>query len=274
MRTPDAGASALSGGLSLQFASPAGRTRLIAATRTAPLQLQRLLPVDRCHPALVRAMLLNATAGLFAGDTLHVDITLTETAGVSIGTPAMTRVFGMPDGKAEVETSLRVSSGSYLEYLPEPTLMCATASLRQRTQLFAEPGARAAVGEVTAFGRVAHGELHAYRRLEQCIEVWCGAQPILIERLLLAPQQHANGLRALARYAAHGNLQLICPPSEAPVLLQQVRAAITPSADLSVGASLLHENAGVAVRALGCTPTAVQAMFRKITLLFRRAHCP
>lgn len=265
----DTAARALQGALRVHFALREDKTRLVEASRTPPLQVQRLLPVDPAAPRLAGALLQNGTAGLFAGDRLRIAIEVEAGAAVAIGTPAMTRAFAMPDGGAEVETRLHVSAGAFLEYLPEPTLLCAGADLCQRLRLEAAPGAWAAAGEVIAFGRIAHGERHAYRRFEQRVEIWSAGQPALVERLLLSPEQHGAGLGALGDAAAYGSLSLLCPPTRADELLAQVRALLEPRTGVWGGASLLHAGAGVAVRLLGESATDAQALARAVALLCR-----
>ena len=265
----DAAARALQGTLSLRFALRAGQTRLVEAARTPPLQVQRLLPIDPAAPGLAGVLLLNGTAGLFAGDRLRITVAVEAGATVAIGTPAMTRAFAMPAGDAAVETALRIAANARLEYLPEPTLLCAGAHLRQRLRIDVEPGAAVAAGEVIAFGRVAHGELHAYRHFVQETELWRAGRPVLVERLLLSPAQADVGMGALGDAAAYGSLSLLCPPAQTETLLAQVRALLNARCDVWGGASLLHEDAGVAVRLLGASATAVQALARAIVRLSR-----
>src|SRR5688572_7795940 len=166
VRTPIDTARSLHGRLRLRFASDGIRTVVIGVERSPPFHLQRLLYLDACRPDLARAVVLNGTAGLFAGDRLGLDIEVQPHAAVEISTPASTRVFAMDDGYAETRTSIRVESGGYLEYVPRPVILCRDVALRVHTDVTVRGGGMAAIGEVVAFGRAAAGERHCYRRLD------------------------------------------------------------------------------------------------------------
>lgn len=280
----DATARTLHGRLWLRFARTEGRTVLAAAERTPPLQLQRLLYLDRSHPGLARAVLLNGVAGLFAGDRLETEIEVDTGAAVEVGTPAMSRVFAMPSGHAEAATRLSVAPGGYLEYLPEPVLLCAGAALRASLAIDAAAGSVVAAGEVLAFGRVARGELHAYRDLESRTTVRVDGAVVLADRLALDPAL-GDAATAVGGFAASGCLLLLClNPEQMLASVRTVLAAGSAMAavatlppagvDTLAAATLLPAGAGVAVRVLGASPHGVHAALRAVLARFRREAWP
>ena len=273
MVTPST-ARSLHGRLSLRFAREGGRTVLGDAERSPPWHIQRLLHLNRAHPALAEGVLLNTTAGLFAGDRLHLAVDVAGGAQVALTTPTVTRAYAMPEGDAESTTRLTVAAGGYLEYLPAPTLLCHDADLRQRLDLDTEAGAVAAVGEVLAFGRTAHGEGHDYRALHQRTELRCAGEIVLAEALALTPGESPDGPGLLGPYRAYGSLNLLCSALDADALLAETRLLLAGRANLRGGASLLWGQAGVAIRVLGPAPHAVHAMLRAITERFRARCCP
>jgi len=267
-------ARSVQGRLQLRFALERGRTVLACCERTAPFHLQRLLYLEAHYPALARATVLNGTAGLFAGDRLELAVEVGAGAAASLTTPTMTRVFGMREGHARVRTRLTVAAGGYLEYLPEPTLLCRAAALHQRTALDLEPGARAALGEVFAFGRRAHGERHAYRSLDQQQEIHVAGDLVLCERLHLTPDRSPDAVGMLGDYAAYGSLQLLNPGGDSERLLAATRTVLAGDPHLYAAASLLSNGQGVVVRALGEAPSAVQRVLTSLVHAFRRRTCP
>jgi urease accessory protein len=289
---PDA--RSLRGRLSLRFADDGRRTVLAHAERSPPWHVQRLLYLDPAWPALAGVALLNQTAGLFAGDRLDLAVTVEGGAAVSLSTPTVTRAYAMPEGDASVTTCLTVSSGGYLEYLPEPTLLCRDAALVQTLALDAEPGAAVALGEVLAFGRAAHGERHAYRSLTQRIELRRGGETVLAEALRLTREDAPDVPGMLGPFAAYGSLHLLPREGDPAALLARTRAALEVQTGASAGASrlpggrhqregtgqhghpgvlagasLLPGGAGVAVRVLGEAAHAVQTVLRAVVLDFR-----
>lgn len=247
---------------------------LARAERTPPFHVQRLLYLDPERPRLARATVLNATAGLFAGDCFDLAVTLDTGAAVELTTPAMTRVFGMPQGEAGVSLRISAAAGSYLEYLPEPTLLCRAASLTQRTLVDIEEGATAAVGDVVAFGRLAAGERHAFRGLDQRNEFRAAGETILAERLQLTPAQSPDAAGVLGAYGTYGSLQIVAEEQTIGTLLTEVRAPFAQRGDLLGGASLLPAHAGIAVRVLGGAPHAVHRVLRAILDRVRALCCP
>jgi urease accessory protein len=258
----------------LRFVDDGDRTVLAACKRTPPLHVQRPLYLDRRHPSLAHVALLNATAGLFAGDRLDTTICLGAGAAVALTTPTMTRVFTMPGGHAEVSTHIVVGAGGYLELLPEATLLCRGAALRQRLTLDAPAGANVAIGEVFAFGRAAHGERHAYQRLEQRANLSYGGRPVLAEGLSLDAEESPNGLGVIGDFAAYGSLNLLTPDGERDGLLAATRDLVAHEQGAWAAASMLPAGSGVAVRVLGDVPSVVQHLLKLVVAEFRVRHAP
>jgi urease accessory protein len=274
MAVDEPGARSLRGNLALRFRAAAAGTMLAEARRTPPFQVQRLLRLDPRRPALVTAIVQNATAGVFAGDLLCLDVTVERGAAVAIATPAATRVYGMPEGSARVDTLLRIEPGGYLEFLPEPLVLCRDACLKQRTTLCLERGGLLAYGEVLVFGRMAYGERHAYRGLVQRTELRVDGDLVLVEQLDLERDAGAEALGMLGRYAAYGSMVLVCPEGVETDLLTDTRLRLADAWQISGGASLLSGVPGVAVRALGDTSHAASAMLKSIAAGFREVCLP
>jgi urease accessory protein len=270
MRTrTDTTARSLRGRLDLCFARDGERTRLAYVRRTPPFHVQRLLYLDPVRPALARAVVLNTTAGICAGDRLDLTVRVEPGAEVEITSPTMTRVHAMADGDAETTTHISVETGAYVEYLPEPLLLCRDAALHQRTELSVCRGGAAALGEVIAFGRAAHGELHAYRELTQRTTVLAGGETVAAERLWLRPGEEPALMGVVGRFAAYGSLTLVCDGAAAARFLTLARGRLSACRDIWGGASLLVGGAGVGVRILSMTVGAAQNALRAVTSEFR-----
>ena len=248
----------LAGSLALRaVVDGSGITRLVEIERHTPLQVQRPLYLDAEHRALATVHVLNSTAGLFAGDQLRLAIDVMDGAALSVRTPAMTRVYAMPEGGvATSDVVLRVRAGGYLEYLPAPTLMCRDAALREKTRIDIDSEAHAAVGEVWAFGRVAYGELHAYRELNVRTELRRGGTLVLADALVLEPAEEAPEA-TVGRYAAYGTLTLAGPRIDAAFLASMRRQLDHGSRQILAGASMLSRDGGVGVRVLGTSANSV-----------------
>ena len=267
---PPPPARSLVGHLRLRFAADTGRTRLASAERTPPWQLQRLLYLDRARPVLARAMLLNSTAGLFAGDDLTLDLTVEAGAAVEVGSPAMTRAFAMPSGSAHLCQRLTVERDGYLAWLPEPLLLCRDAAIETTLRVSVAAGSLAAIGEAVAFGREAHGDLHQYRHLRQQTAVVYADRLVLADALDLDRQTDDDAPTLVGDASAMGTLYLL----GSITVLDQMRVVLTAQPAAWGGASLLAHDAGVAVRLFGSAPSAVQATLRDLIACWREVVWP
>jgi urease accessory protein len=256
--------------LRLRFAIDGARTTLTETERSPPYHVQRLLYLDACRPDLAQAVVLNSTAGLFAGDRLDLDFEVQPHAAVEIATPASTRIFGMDGDFAECRTSISVASGGYLEYLPRPTILCRDAALRVCTDITVRRGGMAAVGDVLAFGRVAAGERHRYRRLDQRTELQYDGRIVLAEALHLAPRDDPDAAGVLGDAAAYGVLHLLGIDADIDRLVTRVRRIVDEQDHCVGGVSTLTAGGGIAVRLLGDRPHAIYEALRSVALEFRR----
>jgi urease accessory protein len=223
------------------------------------LHIQRPLYLDRARPRLAHLSLLSGVAGLFRDDSLVVDVTAAAGAAAAIGTPAMTRVFAMPDGEAQMAISVRVERGGYLEYLPEPTLLCADAALTQQLVIDVAAGGCLVAADLLAFGREAAGERHAFRRCDQRTDVSVDGRLVLAERLALARSDtgEACSRDPLLDFAAYGALHVVCNCEPASELLSRL-SAVLKTMPVYAGASLTSGNRSVAVRVLGSSASQVR----------------
>jgi urease accessory protein len=182
----------------------------------------------------------------------------------------MTRVYAMPDGGvATSRVDLSVRAGGYLEYLPEATILCRDGALRQEMRVEIDAEAHAAIGEVWAFGRAAHGELHAYRELSARTELWRGGSLVLADALVLKPLD-GSPEPAVGGYAAYGTLTLSGPRIDAALLASVRRLLDRRGCQILTGASMLARDGGIAVRVLGVSANSVHSTLQDVIARFRR----
>jgi urease accessory protein len=245
----------------------AGITRIVHASRSAPLQVQRPLYVDPQRAGLATVNVINATAGLFEGDTLSLRVDVLPGAALELRTPAMTRVYTMVDGRATTQLELSAGADTYVESVPAPVILCANAALRQQTRVDLAEGAHAALGEVWAFGRAAHGELHAHRELEARTEIYRDGRLMIADALVMEAGENPGAM--VGGHAAYGCLVLVGAQADA-VCLARIRELLSANTEITGGASMVPVAPGIAVRALGATAHAVDSTLRAIVFDFRQ----
>ena len=172
--------------INARFAHQNKRTRATHLAHTAPLKIARTWPradggLDVC--------LMDASPGLLAGDHYSLDFTLETGARVAVTTQGFTRVHPALESGCVLQTRLQVGEGAVLEWLPEPLMLYAGASLKAQTNVELAPGATLIASEIWCAGRVGRGECFDFHRFENRWNVQRNSAPIFASALDLRPSQ-------------------------------------------------------------------------------------
>ena len=175
-----------------------GRTVLAEQSFRAPFHLSK--PYWDVDTRVLLVQVVNPTAGILAGDRLESEIVVETGAALCVTTPSASRVFMMRNGEAEARQRFVVARGGWLEVLPEPLVPHRGSRYRQATAIEIEKGGGLFFVDQLLPGRVAHGETWSWDRLRLELDVRCGGELALRERL----DQGGPELEALARWAGSG----------------------------------------------------------------------
>lgn len=142
--------------------------------------------------------IVNPTAGYFDGDHLEVDVEVAAGAQLVLSTPSASRVYRTRSGAAAASRqTFVVGAGASLEWIPEPFIPHAGARYEQRTRIELAPSARLLFFDWIAPGRVAMGEIFAYRQLRWELDLFSGGKLVARERHDLRPEDRSlEALRA------------------------------------------------------------------------------
>ncbi len=142
--------------------------------------------------------IVNPTAGFFDGDRLDSNIHVAAGAKLVLSTPSASRVYRTRSGAAAVSCQhFRVDENASLEWIPEPFIPHAGARYQQRTRIDLHPAASLLFFDWIAPGRVAMGEIFAYRQLRWELDLVLGEKLIARERHDLRPDDDSlEALRA------------------------------------------------------------------------------
>ncbi|HEY7030250.1 MAG TPA: urease accessory protein UreD [Thermomicrobiales bacterium] len=256
----DTGRPGKVGLLEVTFASD-GITRLVHHFQQTPLHVFRPLYVDPGRPDLAVVYVLSAGGGVLQGDRYRLDVVCEEGAAVHLTTQAATKLYRMDRNYASQLLHLTAGPQSFLEYLPDPIIPYRDARFFQRTLLTIHPTATAILGETLLPGRVAHGERHAYTHFVGQTETRTPDGRLLFaDTINLAPS--SSKLQSPGRLGDHDVLASLFVVSQVlrpRDLNARLRAALDHHPAIAAGASELPNGAGVSVRILGPTSTAVRA---------------
>ena len=175
-----------------------GRSTFLAQSRfTLPLQALTPLETDEGTAYL---MLLNPTGGVLGGDHLTTEIIQEPGTHVCLATPSATRVYRTAGQPAVLETVIKLSEGSTLEYLPDHVIPHADAALRQSLRVEIGPGSAAIILDSLASGRVAHGERWSFTEVDSRIEVYVSGKPVFLNRTKIQPAEQRREIGMMENY--------------------------------------------------------------------------
>ncbi len=224
-------------------ASADGCTGLSHQSFRAPFHLSK----PYAHDEVLQVQIVNPTAGMLEGDRLRVEIAVEDGAALLVTTPSHARVFrAKGKGGVTCRQTLRVASGGWLDWWPEPLVPHAGSRYVQETRVELGAGAALFFCDAVAPGRVARGEAWSWQSLEMKLEVTQAGRPILRERLALDGPQAGK----LAQWAGASEPWLativLVHAAESDVLQKITQELHTP--ECWVGGSTLAGNGAWSAR--------------------------
>jgi urease accessory protein len=175
------------GELELVFERRGDRTVLVHDLQRTPLQIVRPFELE---PGVLTAIIINPTAGVMAGDSYRISVTLREGARVVLLTQSATKIHRMDAGlSARQEIVFNVASSARLEYYPERTIPFADSSFTPVLRANLETGAEFALLESWTTGRILHGERLAFRKYASRTEVCVNEKLEYLDAFKLEPDR-------------------------------------------------------------------------------------
>jgi urease accessory protein len=132
-----------------------GDTQLKDLYQSDPL---RVLFPNTDNNDIIQAALVNISGGLVGGDQIFVDIQLGENTKALIVGQSAEKVYRSLGLDAKVGIKVKVGAGSWIEFLPQETILFEGSRLRRHTHIDIEGDGCAMAGEIMVFGRRAYGE--------------------------------------------------------------------------------------------------------------------
>ena len=187
--------NSLSGHLHLRCETRADGTSYISdQSFRAPIHLSKSHHDAGC----VIQTIVNPTAGFFDGDLLETNVVVARDARLVLSTPSASRVYPTRSGKpASNFQKFTLEENASLEWIPEPFIPHAGASYFQKTFLQLRPTSSLLFFDWIAPGRVAKGEIFAYRNLRWELDLQVDDTLTARERYNLDPiDQSLEALKA------------------------------------------------------------------------------
>jgi urease accessory protein len=269
-----AGIPGKTGVLRMRFARREDRTVLRDLFRQAPLLVQRALYWDEEMPDMACVFILTTSGGVLQGDRLRIDIRLDAGARAHVTSQSATKIQEMDANYGSLVQEISLGSGSYLEYLPEPTIPYRHSRYLTRTRITLPSDATLLYSETLLPGRKYHhdGELFAYDLFSSSLRAGRpGGPDLLAEKWVLDPARFAvNRCGVLDRFHVFANVLLLTPPDLAQRVPERIAPVWIDEPPLAAGMSRLPNDAGLVYRVLGMETEPVRALVRKFCAVARQ----
>ena len=249
----------------LRFARRGGITFLAHLFQRAPC---RVLFPNPPADDLPLAALLTTSGGLAGGDRVRISVTAEEGARAVVTTQAAEKIYRSLGPDTRIDIALTAGPDTWLEWLPQETILFDRARLERCTAAAIEPGGRLLAGEMIVFGRTARGERLTTGLLHDRWSIRVARRLVWVDAIRLEGDI-SNRLDAPAGFdgaTAMGIVIYVGP--EAPKLLPLARALALDS-ESRAGATLVD---GILLaRFIGREARVLRADLARYVADFRRA---
>jgi urease accessory protein len=249
------------GVLCLELAPVDGVTRLVRSFSRVPLRVLRALSCDPHRPDQAFVFITSVSGGILQGDRLSIEVVARPHSFAHVTTQAMTKVYRMTHGYAHQSVRLRAEAGSYLEYLPDPTIPYRNARYYQELTLTRETGATLIAAETLLPGRIASGETFGFDVVCFATRGYDHAGRLSFQdTLLLRPREtdpRSRGL--LGGHDIVANMFVLTDAVANTDLVAAIPTWAGRDRETFLTATALPNDAGMLVRVLSTTPSGAQA---------------
>jgi urease accessory protein len=149
--------------------------------------------------------LINTSGGLVQGDRLNVAVALKHHAGACMMTQSANKIYGMEKNCAVQHNEIRLDSGAYLEFVPEPNIPYGGSRFFQSTTIHLKKNSTLFYWDIIYPGRYARGEEFLYDIYYSGLDMLIEGEPALIDTIRIEPKKHdprSAGILGKGRFAA------------------------------------------------------------------------
>lgn len=251
-----------------------GRSILRELERRTPIIVQQELYFDEQMPTMPCVYVLSSGGPNVDGDRYRHHITLRRDAFAHISTGAATKLAEMTSDYSELEQRFELDAGSYLEYLPEPTIPCRHTRYVAATQIVIDPTATIFFADIYLSGRrhKRDREHFAFDLLSIATSALRpDGEPLFDERMVIEPSRHApDALGAMGAWSILGNCFVLAPEKVVEAIYPQLGSRIDREQDVAVGVTRLPSRSGLMIRVLGNNTAKVKRTIRECCSAVRR----
>lgn len=184
-----------------------GKTILKDAYFYGAFKVTRPVYLDDSGQACVYVM--NPGGGYLDGDVYEIEVYLEPGAEVLLTTQSSTKIYKSLMLPAVQETDIVLQEGSYLEYLPDPTIAYQHARFKQKTVVHMDNDAAFVFTDILTPGWAPDGSWFRYDLLQSRLEVYKDGEVVLHDHVKLQPDADIQEMGSLEGYSHLGSMVVI-----------------------------------------------------------------
>ncbi|MEH6546740.1 MAG: urease accessory protein UreD [Sneathiella sp.] len=154
------------------------------------------------------AVLINTAGGLTGGDAMSYDVELEPTTRLTISGQAAEKIYRSVGTVTNISSEIRLSENSFLEWLPQETILFEKSRLKRLNNVHLRLGSRLLALEATVFGRKAHGENLTDVQIQDGWKIWRDGKLLWFDNFkvtdnfqaILRSPAHLDNARAMATF--------------------------------------------------------------------------
>lgn len=262
------------GELRLGFSLRGGRSVLHDLYRVAPLLVQQALYFDEAMPELPIVPIISVGGGILQGDRYRIEITVEAGACAQVTTQSASRVHQMDANYASQHQTVTLESGSYLEYLPDFTILYRDSRFINQTEIVIAEDATLLYGEMILAGRKHHhvDERFGFDLLSMAV---CVRRPdgrkLFAEKLLVEKGDPTVDDPAVMKgFDAFANIMCLTPAEAAARIKDRFETHFPEGVPRAIsGLSRLPNKAGLMLRTAGIETYDVRSEVRRFWQIVR-----
>ncbi len=190
-------------GLRLALFHDGNRTRV--EERVSKNQMSASMPLFMA-PDLPTFYMINTSGGLVQGDRLSVDISLKKGSRACVTTQSANKIYRMEKNCAIQDNVIRLDSGAYLEFVPEPNIPYGGSRFFQSTSVYLKKDSTLFYWDIVYPGRYARGEEFAYDIYSSSLDIFIDEEQALADTIMIEPGRNdprLPGILGKGRFAAN-----------------------------------------------------------------------
>ena len=243
-----------------------GRSIMRNLERRAPLIVQQELYFDEEMPEMPCVYILSSGGPNVDGDRYEQHFTMRRDSYAHISTGAATKLAEMRSDFSGMRQLFELDEGSYLEYLPEPTIPCRHTRFLSETTIRIAPSATLFYSEIYTCGRRHfRNERFVYDLLSVSTRVErASGQGLFREKFVIEPSlRHPDSKGVMNGCEVFANILVLTPKEFADGIYARTEAFADTERRIAAGITRLPDDCGLSMRVLGMDAETVKRTVRR-----------